>query len=92
MTKEVKRQNGFDVGSLLRRTWMLRHFPGGKRLFSRTIGKIAPFTGTIDATVEQLGLKGSLVRMSEIPPSGWTYENLVVGPFQNVEVSQGFWQ
>lgn len=90
MTKEVRRQDGLDVGALLRRTWMLRHFPGGKRLFSRTIGKIAPFTGTIDATVEQLGPNGSLIRMSEIPPSAWTYENLVVGPFRDVEVSQGF--
>ncbi len=90
MKENTKRSSALDVGALLRRTWILRYFPGGKRLFSRTIGKIAPFTGTIDATVDKLGPNGSLIRMSETPPSAWTYENLVVGPFQNIEVEAGF--
>jgi acyl-coenzyme A thioesterase PaaI-like protein len=90
MKENTRRSSALDVGALLRRTWILRHFPGGKRLFSRTIGKIAPFTGTINATVDKLGSGGSLVRMSETPPSAWTYENLVVGPFRNIEVAAGF--
>lgn len=31
-----------------------KQLPGGRRIFSRTIGRMAPYTGTIDCEVEEL--------------------------------------
>ena len=40
---------------LLRTSWdTLHRVPGGKRAFSKMVGRMAPYTGTIDATVVEL--------------------------------------
>lgn len=45
-----------DPVARLRRAWeTLRRLPGGKWLFSRMVGRAAPYTGTIKARVEELG-------------------------------------
>jgi acyl-coenzyme A thioesterase PaaI-like protein len=42
-------------GNLVRQAWDRMHgLPGGKRLFSRSIGTAAPYTGSIDAQVVEL--------------------------------------
>ncbi|MCB9506960.1 MAG: DUF4442 domain-containing protein [Myxococcales bacterium] len=39
----------------IRAAWdRLHRLPGGKLIFSRMVGKMAPYTGTIDARVEEL--------------------------------------
>ena len=43
----------------------LKHLPGGKRLFSKLIGKAAPFTGTIDARVVKLEQGHAVVEMKD---------------------------
>lgn len=44
------------TGALIRSTWSrLSPLPGGKRVFSRLIGTLAPYTGTIDPLVVELG-------------------------------------
>lgn len=41
--------------NLVRDTWnRVSKLPGGKRLFSRTLGTFAPYTGTIDAQITEL--------------------------------------
>ena len=41
--------------NVIRDAWQaLQKLPGGKRVFSRTIGTVAPYTGTIDAQVVEL--------------------------------------
>jgi acyl-coenzyme A thioesterase PaaI-like protein len=43
--------------NLIRDAWnMLHNIPGGKQLFSKLIGRMAPYTGTINATVTELRL------------------------------------
>lgn len=40
---------------MLRKSWdTLHRVPGGKRVFSRMVGRMAPYTGTIDAKVVEL--------------------------------------
>jgi acyl-coenzyme A thioesterase PaaI-like protein len=44
-----------SVGERVRRTWeRLHRIPGGKRLFSRMIGNMAPYSGSIGAVVDEL--------------------------------------
>lgn len=43
------------TGTLIRSTWnRLSPLPGGKRLFSKMVGTLAPYTGTIDPHVLEL--------------------------------------
>jgi acyl-coenzyme A thioesterase PaaI-like protein len=44
-----------SIGPGLRRRWRgLSGLPGGRWLFSRLLGRVAPYTGTLGATVEHL--------------------------------------
>jgi acyl-coenzyme A thioesterase PaaI-like protein len=52
--------------NLLRDLWnLLSGMPGGKRVFSRVVGWIAPYTGTIHATVTVLRAGYAEVRMPD---------------------------
>jgi len=52
----------------VRELWdLLSPLPGGKLIFSKAIGKAAPYTGTIDAKVEVLRRGYSEVRMMDRP-------------------------
>lgn len=56
--------------NLVRQSWdRLSPLPGGKRLFSRLLGRVAPYTGTIHASVEELGEGYSRTRMEDRPGS-----------------------
>ena len=42
--------------NFIRDVWdRLERIPGGKLLYSRMIGRLAPYTGTIGAVVQELG-------------------------------------
>ena len=59
-------QSGENAAATLRRTWhMLEKVPLGKQLFSRMIGTLAPYTGSIGATVVALGPAGSKVVLED---------------------------
>lgn len=48
--------NAEAAGNLVRDSWRRLHrLPGGKRMFSELIGRVAPYTGTIGARVVDLG-------------------------------------
>lgn len=52
--------------NLLRDLWnLLSGMPGGKRMFSRLVGRIAPYTGTIHATVTVLRAGYAEVQMPD---------------------------
>jgi acyl-coenzyme A thioesterase PaaI-like protein len=54
--------------NLLREAWdRLSHVPGGKLVFSKLVGRTAPYTGTIDARVEELGRGHARVSMADGP-------------------------
>ncbi len=54
--------------NLLRMAWdRLSPLPGGNRVFSRLVGRMAPYTGTIRARVVQLEPGHSRVRMNDRP-------------------------
>lgn len=54
--------------NFVREAWdKLAGVPGGKLLFSKFVGRAAPYTGTIDARVEELGLGRSRVTLRDRP-------------------------
>ncbi|WP_437954837.1 hotdog fold domain-containing protein [Sorangium sp. So ce119] len=54
--------------NVLRDLWdRLRHMPGGKRLFSTLLGRMAPYTGTIGAQIEVLERGRAEVTMRDRP-------------------------
>ncbi|MFW6050064.1 MAG: hotdog fold domain-containing protein [Myxococcota bacterium] len=55
-----------DHGNPIRSAWdRLRDLPGGKALFTRMIGTMAPYTGTMGARVEELRPGYSRVRLPD---------------------------
>lgn len=58
--------NGQDATSIVRNQWdRLSPIPGGKRLFSRMVGLIVPYTGSIGAQVEELRSGYARVSLSD---------------------------
>ncbi|MGB5268247.1 MAG: hotdog fold domain-containing protein [Polyangiales bacterium] len=52
--------------NFIRDVWnRLERFPGGKRLYSRLVGQMAPYTSSISAAVEELGEGYSRVTLSD---------------------------
>ena len=52
--------------NVVREAWdRLQHVPGGKHLFSRLIGRLAPYTGTMGAVVRELGRGHSRVTLAD---------------------------
>lgn len=50
----------------IRSLWdRLSGFPGGRKLYSFLIGRMAPYTGTIRAEVVELGPEGAVVAMAD---------------------------
>lgn len=55
-----------DQIAALRKTWdKLSRVPGGKKVFSKAVGKMAPYTGTIDPMVDELRRGYARVRMKD---------------------------
>ncbi len=53
-------------GNVIRDTWDRMHkIPGGKRLFSRFLGMMVPYTGSISARIEHLSIGKSEVTMED---------------------------
>jgi acyl-coenzyme A thioesterase PaaI-like protein len=44
---------------------LCQQIPGGRRIFSRSLGRLAPYTGTIDCLVEELRAGHSVVSMRD---------------------------
>jgi acyl-coenzyme A thioesterase PaaI-like protein len=62
------RKRGENAAAGLRGTWeALKNFPLGKQLFSQLVGRLAPYTGSIGATVVELGPQGSKVVLEDRP-------------------------
>jgi acyl-coenzyme A thioesterase PaaI-like protein len=54
------------MGTLIRSTWdRLSPLPGGKRAFSKLLGKLAPYTGTIDPLVLELAPGHARVQLED---------------------------
>ncbi len=54
--------------NLVRQGWdKLVNVPGGRWIFSRLIGNIAPYSGTIDAYVEELHMGHAMVSLEDRP-------------------------
>ncbi len=52
--------------NFIREAWDRFHrVPGGKRIFSRIVGRVAPYTGTIGAVVQELGAGYSRVTLAD---------------------------
>ena len=52
--------------NFIREAWdRLRGIPGGKRIFSGLVGRVAPYTGTIGAVVQELGPGYSRVTLAD---------------------------
>jgi acyl-coenzyme A thioesterase PaaI-like protein len=55
-----------DQLALLKKTWdTMRKVPGGKRAFGRLVGRMAPYTGTIDPLVREVRTGYSRVEMRD---------------------------
>lgn len=70
MTTTLAALFSVDSGNrnMIRLAWDRLHgLPGGKALFSKTIGRVAPYTGTIDARVVELGPGRSRVILDDRP-------------------------
>lgn len=65
-SSQPSQSKGLEVGPFLRNAWpRLSRIPGGKWLFSRLIGLIAPYSGTIAAQVNELRPGYACVSMSD---------------------------
>jgi acyl-coenzyme A thioesterase PaaI-like protein len=54
--------------NVIRLAWdRLHHLPGGKALFSKLIGRAAPYTGTIDARVVEVSAHRARVLLEDRP-------------------------
>ena len=52
--------------NLIREAWNRLHkIPGGKRVFSQILGRLAPYTGTMGAVVQELGEGHSRVTLAD---------------------------
>ena len=55
-----------SIGPQMRNYWrQLRRLPGGKRLFSRLLGRFVPYTGTLGACIEVLEPGHCVVRLDD---------------------------
>ena len=55
--------------NIVRTMWdKLHSVPGGKKIFSKLIGRAAPYTGSIDASVEELRAGYSRITLKDKPP------------------------
>ena len=55
-----------SIGPQLRSYWrQLQQLPGGKRLFSRLLGRFVPYTGTLGACIEVLEPGHCVVRLDD---------------------------
>ncbi len=67
VAERVIPSTGSPAGNL-RVAWkQLRHLPGGKMLFSKMVGRMAPYTGTIGAQVLELREGYSRIEMADRP-------------------------
>lgn len=58
--------SGENAAASLRRAWeLMQHVPFGKQLFSKALGRFAPYTGSIDATVLELETGRALVELED---------------------------
>jgi uncharacterized protein (TIGR00369 family) len=65
---QALRPNVERQGNFVRDAWdRLSKIPGGTRLFSRLVGRAAPYTGTIGAHVRELGIGHAKVTMADRP-------------------------
>jgi uncharacterized protein (TIGR00369 family) len=66
MTDTSGSRRDAELGDRLLRQWLrLRTLPGGRRLFSRLLGRVAPYSGTIHAEVLTLERGHAVLRMRE---------------------------
>lgn len=55
-----------DPLQTLKKTWdRMKHVPGGKRTFSKIVGRMAPYTGTINPKVKELRKGYAKVQMND---------------------------
>jgi len=66
MLARLQKLAGGNTGNSVRSAWdRLSGLPGGPRLFSKFVGRVAPYTGTINATVTTLNIGYSRVEMKD---------------------------
>src|SRR4051812_36291381 len=54
-----------DVRTVLSQWRRLKRIPGGRALFSASIGLVAPYSGSIGARIEDLGPGSSRIRLKD---------------------------